>query len=516
MSEPPSSRLRSPDGRSIDAALDRTTAFIRSNAVVLVTAAGAMILAYGFALTSFSLSVDEEVRFLDDSPSVWVDQGRPVIALLKVVLADLLPLPFMNLGLALLALFASAVLWAALFVRAWGREGHGPGLLMFLIVFTTLPLNAYYLHFNTFNVEVSLGLVWAAGSAWLAWSWAVDGRGRAHAAASVGLALLAVGTYQNLAFAIIAGVLMAQLVRLLARKGPEGPRPTLRATERSLRLAGPAVVALVLGAAFNLIFVARGGYTESFIAWGVDDPIRIVGRLARSVLHYVAGLGFEGGWVLIPSVVAAAAVLVLVVRWCLRAGWWFPLALLIVVGYAPFALSSALGTPLPNRAMQALPLVAAGMWLLLAMLLEGRRWMMMALIVMAGLFAVWNAGITTRLFLTEKMTYETDRVIATRIAERLAQAGWDGQPLPIVAVGSRPHGALEGTAVSETFGGSFFNWDQGLRTSVFMTVLGYPLRYPGPEHVEAGLARSQSMPVWPAAGSVIIEDGLVVVKLSEP
>jgi hypothetical protein len=68
----------------------------------------------------------------------------------------------------------------------------------------------------------------------------------------------------------------------------------------------------------------------------------------------------------------------------------------------------------------------------------------------------------------------------------------------------------------EFIGFSLFNDIDGRRSPGFMRLMGYPMR--GASAVEAAAARdrSTSMPLWPAEGSVVFEDGLAIVKFSEP
>ena len=49
-----------------------------------------------------------------------------------------------------------------------------------------------------------------------------------------------------------------------------------------------------------------------------------------------------------------------------------------------------------------------------------------------------------------------------------------------------------------------------------MTVLGYPIDTATSAQRQAGLARARSMPVWPAEGSVVLEDGFFVVRFPDP
>jgi len=188
----------------------------------------------------------------------------------------------------------------------------------------------------------------------------------------------------------------------------------------------------------------------------------------------------------------------------------------VIIFALPFALSAMLGTPLPNRALKALPLVAAGVWMLLALVLPHGRALTAGLLAVAMVFAVWNGSIVTRLFVSEQLTYEADLRIATQIVERLEQGGWNGEPIPLVVVGRRQGGPAERLAVDETFGNGFFWRSQGLRAPGFMQAFGFPVRVPSVEERAAGAEAAEDMPGWPAHGSVQVEDGVAIVKFSDP
>ncbi|MEA2025631.1 MAG: glucosyltransferase domain-containing protein [Chloroflexota bacterium] len=497
--------------------LDEARDFFRDNALVLLAAAGAMLLAYGFALTTFSVSIDEETRFLGDRTGVWFEQGRPVIAMVKFVLGDTLPLPFYSLALSLAFLYVGGVLWVLLFGHVARLESRRrAGMLAFLVVFLTLPVNAYYLTFGTLNIESSLAVIWSAAGAWCTWLWAVERRGWPWLVGAIAFVFLAVGTYQAYAFAALAGVLIAQLIHLLTTTEDDQPRLSV-ALRQTARLIAPIVVVLGLAVVVNYVLVDRGGYTEeTFIAWGDAGVRAILGRLRDEIGSYLTGTGFVGGWVLIPTVIAAIALIAAVVVRAWRRHSWYPVLLLLIILLLPFALSAALGTPLPNRALKALPLVAGGIWLLLALVVPHGRALTAGLLGAAIIFAIWNGSIVTRLFVSEQLTYEADLRTSSQIMERLERAGWDGERVPLVVVGRRMGGPAERIAVDETFGGGFFWRSGGLRAPGFMQAFGFPVMVPNAEERAAGAAAAEDMPDWPAHGSVVLEDGVAIVKFGDP
>ena len=123
-------------------------------------------------------------------------------------------------------------------------------------------MNAYYLAFNTYNVEVSLAWMWAAASVWLAWLWAMEARGWLALVASVVLAVLAILTYQDFSFAIIAGVLVVQLAHLLGCRSRD-VYTTREAIRQTLSPVHPDRRGTRGAAVVSLLIVERSGRIES-------------------------------------------------------------------------------------------------------------------------------------------------------------------------------------------------------------------------------------------------------------
>ena len=499
---------------------DEARRFVHEHAFVLATCVAAVGLAYVFALSSKALSIDEELVLASDQ-ALWpiqlgpIEMGRPVISLVHGVLVSAAVQPGLDMAMALLFLLVSAVLWAVLFSRA---AGHGAipkaAVLVFMIVFTTLPVHAYMLAFDTINVAVALGYVWAALAAWSSWRWVAERRDRRSGLAAIAFAVLAVLTYQALVMAVFAGVLIAQLMSILAGGSTRQERWHV-ALRVSLKLTAPAIAAVAIGAVVSIPVAARGEFAASMVGWGRDDIAASFSWLLQPII-WAIGRGFHGGWVLVPTVAAAAYLVLLLIRRGARTGSWYPMLLLLAIIASQFALTAALGSRLPVRTMLVVPLVAGSMWPLLGLALPWKESLSKAMITAALLFAVWNANSVTQLFMTEHAVFERDRTIAAQIAERLANEGWDGSEVPIVSLGDRELQPVELVASEETFGLSFFNFYQGQRTSFFMRAIGYPFSYPSPEQIDAAIVRGWAMPSWPSAGSVIFEDGVAIVRFSEP
>jgi hypothetical protein len=349
--------------------------------------------------------------------------------------------------------------------------------------------------------------------------WAAEGWGRTAALAAAMMAFLAVATYQAQVFVALAGALAANIAF-----GLRTDRRSFRLRNEvgfSVRLLGPILAGGAIGGALamSLIMNWQGGaiYHAGLLAWGSRDAVAIVGDLLEQVFAYATGQGFFGGWVLIPSVVVAVALLLQLVARAFHGSSWWPIVLLLGLFLTPFGTSILLGTALPQRAMHAMPLVAGAVWLLWSLAFRRSAIRTAILVVATIALTVWHSGVTSHLYYVEITTFETDRLIASSIAERLARQGWDGSSVPIVSVGTRPRTLIEDIDHGDAFGMPLFNeLNDGTRTAAFMQAMGHPFEFPSPEQRADALAIAESMPDWPDQDAVTLHDGVAIVRFAQP
>ena len=96
--------------------------------------------------------------------------------------------------------------------------------------------------------------------------------------------------------------------------------------------------------------------------------------------------------------------------------------------------------------------------------------------------------------------------------------------LPVVIVGTRPFQRNNSCIQGQVMGQSIFDWDASVapipywstrRALGFLHTLGADYDCVPKNRMEEALGYSENMPEWPAQGSVQIQDGMVIVKLSD-
>jgi hypothetical protein len=142
------------------------------------------------------------------------------------------------------------------------------------------------------------------------------------------------------------------------------------------------------------------------------------------------------------------------------------------------------------------------------------------LVIGLALFSVFQFVISTNhLFSSSALTLQADRLLASRLIERIENAkaesntGAEVKYMEVVGYVQWPQTSL--IPKVSTFGASFFEWDQGntSRIVAFMKTIGYQdlLTLPSDRRIQLNII-ANSMPEWPAKGSVKVVNDTVLVK----
>jgi hypothetical protein len=120
------------------------------------------------------------------------------------------------------------------------------------------------------------------------------------------------------------------------------------------------------------------------------------------------------------------------------------------------------------------------------------------------------------LFNADAIARDRDRLIATMLADRIANVPGVKPDQPFVVVGQWNHEIAGPAARVEVFGASFFEHDGGnpYRVGHYLELLGVKGLRPTPiTAVRDQLADIEKLPSWPAPGSVALIADKLVIKL---
>ena len=183
---------------------------------------------------------------------------------------------------------------------------------------------------------------------------------------------------------------------------------------------------------------------------------------------------------------------------------------------APFALNPFYPVHVLGRTMVA---VAVAAWFMGYFgLSSDRRWIRItaqaALVVaIAQIVFLQNKNQASSYFLVKH-----DLLVATSIYDRLGNSAEfkEGVPYPMAVYGGRNFSSAYNVPWSSNANASFFGpfVNNSHRVLAYLRILGLEgLRPMTVEELDSVIVRLSQMPIWPAAGSVVLENGVVLVRL---
>jgi len=484
---------------------------VRTFAIVLA------LLVYGAELTSFTLSIDEELHAYAGRPwRAWTAQGRWAMGLLTYLLPPLATTPLLPTALFAGGLVLAAVLLAGCFARSRSEA------VAFVGLFVSCPIWLHIGEFNTLSWGYAIGLALAAIAVVLLHA------GGYPAAIVAGLsAAVACGIYQGLVLIVVCGSLLGVAVRLAPT--PDTPSVSIRRLAEILvpvGLSWAIAAAVYYGVSMLVLAAAQLSVTHVDVyvrVYELTSPSTVVPalvRTARRVLGLAVGTDPTFlGWGIASLLLVWMGVLGAIVRALFRSDSasatlvrTLLVAAAIGVALLPVLVSAGIG---PLRSLSALPLLyaaAAAAAMRERWLSRVPHWTALAL----ALFV--NAWIAATLFNADAIARERDRIVATQLAMRIADlAGYrPDQRYPLVVMGERDHEAAGPARHVEIFGSSFFGHDGGnpFRIAAYLRLLGFEnLRAERLREYRDSLAEIERLPAWPAPGSVAMIKDAIVIKL---
>jgi hypothetical protein len=499
--------------------------FFRQNKALILFTFAISWLVYGFELFGFSLSIDEELTSFGSAPEldVYLRVGRWGIYLLNYIIYPHSILPYYPFFIAISAIAVCSVLFTG--TRATSTSSK----LVFAIVFVTHPLHAHYLTFNTSNLYYGIGMALTAFSFLLFEKSFSKGKWplMPYILLSVIILAFSVSLYQAMIPFFLVFASFWVIWRIL-----EGYDTNLLSSLRTiLWILTVVIISIGLYKVLDMIIrqiVLGSGpenqleYIDHMILWGVLPFKDILWDLFQSTGDYLTGsrkdLNYTGWSIKAFLPLLAALVIVLYTKKRPFIQRVLLLAGLMMLVLSPFSLNIANGKSMPVRTLMAFPLMMAMVWMLLvhqAPVILKRVVTILAFVLLISHF-YWN----TRLFYASHASWQADRVMAARIAERIMLLDLPGKyTKPKVAfVG---HYALQQNTLfikSEVLGASFFEWDNGNPPRIkglFRTMGIEEMELVSPQELMKIKNQIAEMPSWPRKGSVALIGDIVVVKLSE-
>lgn len=478
------------------------------------------LVCFGFMLTNFTVTIDEETWLLGNEESIlWLLQGRVSIWLFDLLFTQGGNFcPFLWDFCAVLLWNISGIIFAyALFGKRQVKQLY---TFFFLAYYSSLPyVVGEILSFSLFNLQIGLAMVAVA----VAFIWTTKYWESKSKSTIIGIFLLllyAFGTYQAMICVYVTAVVAYCLLQVL-----DGHTDTLGKKIISSGIFC-AFSAVVYYAIYLLIgcFVGTAGYlTDNYSGWSSENLLLEVVKSIANVARISFAIPYKeryiyGGGVI--CFVTAAFVIYSIWRFFKAKSvkgklsvFFYSVALCV----APFSLYIVLATSMTHgRMLLALPFAGAVEIVLILEALERRR-VQIASVIIAGLLLFFNARNMNLIFYYSYLTYEKDCDLAAMIMYDMKKQGIDYHTKSIAFIGMIEEDPLPIQKI-DALGSSIFAWDEGNNTRMedFIRTRGYTIEAADAEKLQEAVQATDTMQTWPQENSIKELEDVIVVYLSEP
>ena len=455
---------------------------------------------YGFELTHFTLSIDEEPM---DNFVQTLSAGRWGHALLRHYILPEPYLPFFTLLLSLLLLSATAA-FSAIYLKL--NRFHS---VTFCVMLAALPQLAYQLQFSNQADTVAISMLCSVCSLFM-----LEYINAKKALVFILLTVASLSIYQSIFF--YAASLICVGLTIGAVRGEVG---LMDAINKILLFSGLAGLSLAIDSVLSKAVasyygVPISGYLSAMIGWGKQDFSGVAHNVYLFIKDYITGNAAYGMNAFSFSLLWLTALIA--ISFLNRKNVLLIAILGVATFLSMFLLNIAIGSGMPPRAMTQAPMVFAGLYICLIVTLRAR----FASLLVSLIFLAVSAASSTRLFYSDYMAREADKNFSAQIINAIYRAYPDYSPdeTPVFFYGSHSPYNQWRVPTADIFGASFYEWDGGNNQRMYRyldTSNIAHLKIPDAAQVKRSRAAGVGMPSWPSKESVRRINGVIIVKLSD-
>lgn len=510
--------------------------FVKDNKWPLLAAFVFALICFGFMLTHYNLTIDEET-WIRETPGAdnWIHQGRFGIFLIDLLISPSGSyVPFLWDWVAVILWFLAAP--PLLFMLLSGARLSLPHkfygqftVFAFCAFFVSLPaFVGEILSYSMFNLQISIGMLCAVGACWFIYLFSKQKRWL-YLPIAVILLTFSISVYQAYINLFLTWVISLSLFGVVF--AVQKLRDIFVFWGKSAVVVAASLILYLL---FDRLFNALYGYSDAGSAGAMSGHVGWMsgGGLGTTILNaFVNALSSSFGYhfsmgryfAYISTAITSLAFLIALIYFAVtiknikRTILTFVIALLLLI--APSASYILMGTVLtPARMLLSAALMAGVQWVFILQLAKPKTILrVISLFAVCALLA-YNAFRMNRLFYDSHQVYLNDQVLMTDIVEIINENGYDMSGTPVFFVGAYDIPENVTLILSGSTGGSFWSWDNGnnYRIQNFLLAESHNVSLPALEQREAALLEVLALPNWPDAGAVKEIDGCIYVKLSEP
>lgn len=499
-----------------------------------------VILTYCYYLTSFSISLDEELQFYQTkNTNQWCYEGRYVIAVIKeLFMKNGMYAPVFAAAISVITYTVSGIVDIAIFNKMLYSDNSERIIsadICFLMSYLAFPAVVFeFMTFNTYSFDVSCGILFASLSVYCLICF-FESYNKYCLFQAMLLLFLAIGVYQAIVNVFISLVIICTFLFCL-KKGIK-----VWKKEMLLKIGTSIAVLLIAIVVFYIFFLIATtmhraenslSYVNSYANWDGNNSMLL--SIRESIQGLYNTITFEGtlsnkyfGFMFAVSIINSVLLLVFE-RGMQKLNLIF---LNIVLTFSCFIFWVTLeATYLPYRTMLAAPLVSGACFYIFMILIYKyfeRFSIVKALaFIVTVMFLIRETQTLNIMFYYDDVRAKKDVAFAENVYYEVSKvASGDKIDESVVFLGTRDltNGQYIYNSPSDGtyFGGNAFGYSiwkraqEPSRMEGLFGVLGYDLHFERISDEELINKLNEDMTVFPKEGSVIEKDGRIYVKLEE-
>lgn len=497
-----------------------------------------LVITYGFLLTNQSIGVDDEnFRYFFDNYGVAAG-GRYGYIILMKIFNTYAYLPVWRDAIALIVLVLGVTIWNYMFqyISEYNISNHACTIFSCLVL--TYPLLGKMYVYISINIEVSLVLLLGGAAAYFTFL-LINKKSKVYILIIIGMLLLGMSLIENCLNYYLCGIFMGILIENLYPNVTNGlyDKDAKGKFFSALKIFCISCIIIIAGMIINTALsrfinycldLDNLVYTNKFILWNFGDlysglVVLIKGIISNFITYFSEYFYFKV--YIFALVLMAVFGIIYSVH---RKNVVILLAGLGVIA-TTFVFYIITGNPgMVTRTFVVYSVFVAFVFMLLYEL-AGYRFLRIAVALTCIWVAFYQSRELNTMFMDDYNRFQKDKDLAIRINAEIEEA-YGGIPgLPVVFIGQplvyAEYPNVEDDVNMRTI---FENGDgDSLRIHLFFKMLGYDYENPLKEEItprnmyemptnkitEAAKKAAETMPTWPAEGSVKVTDESIVVKL---
>ncbi len=484
--------------------------------IIFITAIA--VFAYGYMMFNYALTGDEErdvVLGTNYTSKFELPLGRYGQWLFRLIFMEGMTLtPGYGDMLAVLFLAVSAIVWCSNLELLYKEKKLSTvAKCIFCGIYMTVPYASASVMCYTFLNASSMLAILAAAFAirFIILSFEEERKkGLLYLGIAVLLEAHALSTYQAHASDIILGSVICIFTCTYARND-------LKVKDIGLKILRYVAVFVIAFIIYEIIshIIGLNGYTDAFIKWGTDSFGDLINALVTSIgaiydKEKTVGAAYLS-WTV--NIFYLSVILNFIINFKQIAQKVLYILVALLVFPAAYAVSIALGGMTHYATHTAVLLMAGFMWFHVISTLN-KKYLYEILVCLAFFFILRQVDLDSRIHYGQRLMAELDMELGYELASDICEvAGTKNVKKPVVVVGKYRHSSPMIIEVGMA-GRSIFLRKNDYKLYYFR-YLGFNFKAPDAEQIIEAEAIAKELPVWPAEGSVIETDELIIVHLSQ-